>query len=161
MPRGVCMCYRVCVCIGGGDMVCSYFSLCLSSFLNLWFGICHQFWKVLGKFSIFFLLVLIFQLCVSYTLWNYPCSIHCFLNSSFSCISVCNFFWLIYKITDSFLDHVKSMDKLIKCISLFLLSFLKISSIPFWFCFGFSSFRLYYPCILACYLLFPLLTYES
>lgn len=83
--------------------------------------------------SIPFSLLQVFQLCICYTFWYYPRVLgwlfyfHSFFSLHFSLGS---FYWPIFKLTDSFLNPVKSMG-LSKIFFIHVAVFL-ISSMSFW-----------------------------
>ena len=108
---------------------CRLFSIYLAtgflSFLDLWFSIHHQFWKILSPLLEVFLLLLsllllVFPLCVIYIFDNCLIALGCFIRHFHSLLFLQfllgNFYWLIFKFIDSFFSHAQPTDEPIKGI---------------------------------------------
>lgn len=78
------------------------------------FIVCQYFWKVLSHYYFKYF----FCFTISFFFWKFNYLYVTFQNcpTVLGCSSLGSFYWPIFKVTDSFLSHVKSTDELIKGI---------------------------------------------
>lgn len=135
---------------------------CPLRFLDLWFDVCHHFWKVLAHYCFNISSALFSFFWYSNYMYVIPFAIFpqfvdvlffSFFSPSLH-FSLGGFYWL-FKLINPFLSYVKSTDETIKSILYFCYSFLFIS-FPFDSFLEFPSLCLHYPYVLSCCLLFPI-----
>lgn len=106
-------------------------------FLDLWFGVCHYFWKILGRYYFKYLFCFILSTSFGFQIipilhflkvsYNF-CIVRSFFNFLFIFLfSLGCFCWPIFKLIDSFHCYTQSVDEPLKVILDFCYSFISLT----------------------------------